>query len=91
MEQHIEKLYEAAPRFDEGIVVHEEPYRSAKREQIRLFDQMADTFGPVIVTLLDDYTDTFYEEMECEAQHFFREGYLAAKRETALPFIPPAP
>lgn len=91
MEPHIETLYEQAPRFDEGTIVLGEAYRSAKGEQLRLFDQMADAFGPMIVTLLNDYADTFYTEMECEAQHFFREGYLAAKREAALPFIPPMP
>lgn len=91
MEPHIQMLYEKAPRFDEGTVVLEGPYRTAKQEQMRIFDLLAETFGPVAVTLLDEYTSTFYEEMECEAQHFFQEGYLAAKREAAVPFISDGP
>lgn len=84
MEAHIEELYKEATRFDEGTVIDEGDYAPAKREQMRLYDLLTGTFGQSVLPLLDAYTDTLFDEMECEARHYFREGYLAAQREAGL-------
>lgn len=76
----IARLYEVAPRFDEGKIALSERYRESKREQSRLYDQLTTMFGPKISSLLEDYAGAFFDEMECEAQHFFQEGYRAAKK-----------
>lgn len=91
MEKHIEALYGQAPRLDEGPVALEPLYSSALKEQLRISELIADIYGPAVIPLLNQYTVALCDEMECEAQHFFREGYLAAKRESTTPLITPAP
>ncbi len=77
MEEQIARLYKSARRFDEGEIVQGAEYRDAKRRQLHLYDLLVATFGRQIEALLEDYTDTFFDEMECEAQHYFQEGYRA--------------
>ena len=79
MDQEIAKLYEDAPRFDEGELFGSPEYRRIMSRQEHIGDLMEATFGEGVRALLDDYTGTLYEEMELEAQHFFQEGYRMAK------------
>lgn len=81
MNEQLENLYKNALRFDEGEVFQGEAYHDAKRRQLHLYDLLVATFGSQIEALLNDYTDTLFEEMECEAQHYFQEGYRAAQQE----------
>lgn len=82
MESKIKTLYQLATRFDEGEIFQGAGYNKIKREQIRLYDLLVATFGPKVVPMLDDYTDTLFDQMELEAQHFFQEGYRAACKES---------
>lgn len=75
----IAALYDQAPRFDEGELFSSPFYCKTKGEQLRLHDLLEATFGHGVVPLLEEYTATLFDEMECEAQHFFQEGYRAAK------------
>lgn len=88
MEANIEALYKKALRFDEGTVIDEGDYDCVKGEQLRLYDRLLATFGKGVLPPLDAYTGTLFDEMECEARHYFREGYLAARREAGLAPIP---
>lgn len=88
MEANIEALYKKALRFDEGTVIGEGDYDCVKGEQLRLYDRLLATFGKGVLPPLDAYTGTLFDEMECEARHYFREGYLAARREAGLAPIP---
>lgn len=88
MEQHIEALYKKALRFDEGTVIDEGAYDRVKGEQLRLYDLLLKAYGRGVLPPLDAYTGTLFDEMECEARHYFREGYLAARREAGLAPIP---
>lgn len=81
MEDHVAALYALARRFDEGPIHGSDDYRKAKKRQFELYDLMVSTYGESIAALLNDYTDGLYEEMECEAQHYFQEGYYAGKHE----------
>lgn len=80
MDKQIAKLYESALRFDEGDLAGSEEYRQAKRQQDHIRDLLIGIFGASILPLLDDYTGALFDEMECEAKHYFQEGYWAAKR-----------
>lgn len=82
MEEHIAKLYQDAPPFCEGEIVQGEAYAKALRRQVKFHSLLVKTFGPAVVPLLEEYTEALYEEMECAAGHYFREGYRAAKKET---------
>lgn len=75
----IAALYEQAPRLDEGEIFLSPLYDKAKGAQLRFYDLLVATFGQGVTALLDEYTGALFEEMECEAQHFFQEGYRAAK------------
>lgn len=79
MDKEIAKLYEDAPRFDEGDIFGSPEYRTVMMRQEHVTDLLVATFGEGVRALLDDYTGTLYEEMELEAQHFFQEGYRMAK------------
>lgn len=81
MDKHIAELYEKAPRFDEGELLGSEEYRQVKLQQEHLRDLLMGTFGRSILPLLDDYTGTLFDEMECEAKHYFQEGYRAGRRD----------
>ena len=83
MDEDIAKLYEQAPRFDEGKIALGEEYHSAIDLQLQLYDLLLDTYGEQLKPALDKYTDALYMEMECEAQHFFQEGYRAAQSQQA--------
>lgn len=78
MEKRIEELYELARRFDEGELRAGEKYRDIVRQKVGLFEMMLRRYGMGIKRVLDEYTGVLYEEMELEAKHFFREGFLAA-------------
>lgn len=80
MDKEIAKLYQSALRFDEGDLAGSEEYRQAKRQQDHIRDLLMGTFGDRILPLLEDYTDALFDEMECEAKHYFQEGYRAAKQ-----------
>ncbi len=81
MDKHIARLYKNAPRFDESEIIQGEEYSETMREQEQIRDLLIATFGEEVVSLLNDYTTTLYDEMELEAQHFFQEGYRAAQAE----------
>lgn len=82
MEDRVAKLYELAIRFDEGPICGSDDYRKAKDHQFELYDLMVSIYGEGIVAFLNNYTDGLYEEMECEAQHYFQEGYYAGKKDS---------
>lgn len=82
MDKQIAKLYENAPRFDEGQIFQQDEYHEMKRRQSHIYDLLVATFGEGVIALLDDYTDTLFEEMEFEARHFFQEGYRMAQGKT---------
>lgn len=81
MDEQIAKLYQDAPRFDKGELFQQEEYHEMKDRQLHLFDLLVSTFGEGVVALLNDYTDTLFEEMEFEARHFFQAGFRAAQAE----------
>ena len=43
--------------------------------------RVAPRFDEGVTALLEEYTAALYEEMECEAKHYFQEGYRAAQKE----------
>lgn len=79
MDEFIAQVYELAPRFDEGELFQGEEYGRVKGRQLDLYDLLVDTFGESLAPLLNDYTNTLFEEMELEAQHFFQEGFRAGQ------------
>lgn len=76
----IAALYPLAPRFDEGEIFLGPSYSKAVNKQLHIYDLLVATYGQGITMLLEEYTSALYGEMECEAQHFFQEGYRAAKK-----------
>ncbi len=79
MDKQLAKLYEAAVRFDEGEIIRGPEYRETMRRQEHIRRLLIATFGEGAAALLEDYAGTFYDETELEAQHFFQEGYRAAR------------
>lgn len=79
MDDLISQLYELAPRFDEGKLFQSKEYRMVKSQQRDLYGLMIATFGKSLASMLNNYTDTLFDEMELEAQHFFREGFRAGR------------
>lgn len=84
MEEHIAKAYLNARRFDEGEIIDGQEYKTASKRRMELEDQMVAAFGEGIMELLEDYACVLYDQMELEAQHFFLEGYQAAKGENEM-------
>lgn len=80
MEDWIARLYEDAPRFDEGELYQSLAYTGAIRAREKLRRALLERYGWGIGEALDQFGDTFFDEMELEAQHFFREGCLAGRR-----------
>lgn len=81
MDDSMARFYQTALRFDEGELYRGDAYREVMEQQGRLFDLLIATFGAEITPLLNDYTGTLYEEMELEAQHYFREGFRIAREQ----------
>lgn len=74
--------YEAAPRFDEGALYHSGAYSAINKRKIALLERIIAKYSGYdgeIQPLLREFAGIFYEEMELEAMHFFREGYLAGR------------
>lgn len=81
MDIHIARLYAEAPRFDEGELYQSEKYDKMMRERMRIREVLEHNLNPILHHLLDDYAETYFDEMGMEAMHFFQEGYRAAKKE----------
>lgn len=80
MDDWITLLYEQAPRFDEGELYHSLAYQAAMAERKKIQSHLTARFGRGVEELLQAYTDTLYDEMELEAQHYFQEGCRAARK-----------
>lgn len=80
MEEKLYVLYEKAARFDEGELYQGRAYAKVVRERGQIRRSLEGHLSPVLYRLLDAYADTFFDEMELEAMHFFQEGYRAAEK-----------
>lgn len=92
MDKTIKKLYQAAPRFDEGEFFSSKEYSAAMKQHHHFYDLLVATFGQQIEPLLEEYTQTLYDMTELETKHFFQEGYHAAQErqnhEESTPAVP---
>lgn len=80
MKKFLEELYQEAKRFDEGDIYQSEEYAAIAKRQNRLYKEISALFGPVAVSLLEEYTAAVGDEMELESKHFFEQGYLAGRK-----------
>lgn len=76
MKESIEHLYQKAKRFDEGEIYQSQEYSAIAKRQMELHKKMCALFGPLIVSLLEEYSAAIADEMELECRHFFQQGYL---------------
>lgn len=82
MKKTIEELYQKAKRFDESGVYQSEEYAVIAKQQNRLYKEISALFGPVAISLLEEYTAAIGDEMELECKHFFEQGYLLGLSDT---------
>lgn len=83
-EDFLNDEYERAERFDEGEIRQTREYSDVVNRRTAIFDYLIAKYAMYIddiETLLYEYENAFYDEMELEAMHFFREGYIAGQNE----------
>ena len=79
-DEELAYAYECAPRFDEGEIRQSDEYSDICRRKIDIYEFIIakyQMYGDEIEHLLWEFEDTFSDEMELEAMHFFAEGYTA--------------
>lgn len=77
----MEALYQQARRFDEGEFCQSAAYLGVVNMRNKLLDMLVKLTGPGFGELNELTMSALDQEIELECQHYFCEGYLAAKRE----------
>ncbi len=78
MNEKLMEKYKECTRFGDGERGRSREYTDITRRKEMMQVLLANLFGKSILPILEEYTETLYEEMELEAQHFFEQGYRAA-------------
>ena len=81
MDLHIEDLFEKAPPFSDGDLTFHPDFERCSPIADPLEYMLLECFGGEVSRLVNEYTAARLRVEQLEQLHYFREGYLAAKRE----------
>ena len=81
MDPHIEDLFEKAPPFSDGELILRPDFERDCSIANTLEDLLMESFGGEVSRLMTEYSAARLQTERLEQLHYFRQGYLAAKKE----------